>query len=725
MGIFEATTFVFDNKTTAILSHKVNQFDRSPMLVSLVVEHDLLDNDRLPFAYHYEESTASQPTPVLKIIAGPGVSIQPPLPSSRDRDVVLMIIRVQDPKVIPAIGAPIRSTEVLGSYIVNAPVSSIPGLQLSTVPPINFFKVDRLENGVAFKHYYSRSALVIRVPQSSNTYNDPPDAKARFAFEFNPDGELDSVDNPLLRIVKTRDVSVGISTNFQILGSGQPARDSAGYFKAWNVDHIGLVPAQGESLTPTNAWHEVTRFDRTPALAETLALAAFDVSVGFIPVVGDLVDVAEFIYALFTGRDRWGRKVTPTDMVILGIGALLPVVSGAGLRVLRRFGSNADAVWRVIRKMQRAGLNDEDIEVIQAAERAVKSGRRLSAADLERFREVLAKLDLEPPNLDDLLNVDKSGFVQSDLQELYRRYVQTHENAASPREWALRQTRGRARGILEGILGSDFVRRARRSGQQSTRPVFLDDVPMPSGFDRETAEAHIEVLLNQAPRLLERLGSLLDAVRSADALTQFVARTKIHPWQFRILKGNIAEILSRETQLSILREIVQNQPSSRLISGVKMRVADEAGNLAQAQLFSDNIAAFERGGNLYITGVFEVKSGYRGGQEATAQIFDWIEDVLTENSQLVIPRRSRRISVDGTEQIISRQKVYRYAPDGRGTGRVVFLTSAPRYLITAQGVSHLGMDSAMQVAARVERRELSVTSQQMDFLAAQIASRIQ
>src|SRR5207247_1180850 len=112
-------------------------------------------------------------------------------------------------------------------------------------------------------------------------------------------------------------------------------------------------------------------------------------------------------------------------------------------------------------------------------------------------------------------------------------------------------------------------------------------------------------------------------------------------------------------------------PGARLISGLRMRLMTEERTLARSVLFTDNIIAVQRGNNLHILGVFEVKAGYEGGQEATSQIFKWIEGRITDGSQIVIPRGAQIINADGVENIVKRELTFTYKPDRRGVAEVI------------------------------------------------------
>lgn len=148
------------------------------------------------------------------------------------------------------------------------------------------------------------------------------------------------------------------------------------------------------------------------------------------------------------------------------------------------------------------------------------------------------------------------------------------------------------------------------------------------------------------------------------------------------------------------------------------------GKLGRSVLFTDNIIAVERNGNLHLAAVFEVKASYEGGLDAQGQIFRWIEDRITPGSQIVLPRGTRVVSVDGAETMLTRERVFTYNPSAAGSGNVLGLTSAERHLIAGRGSSHLGVDSPEQVAASVTRHSLPFSSAEMDYLAGQFASSV-
>jgi len=69
--------------------------------------------------------------------------------------------------------------------------------------------------------------------------------------------------------------------------------------------------------------------------------------------------------------------------------------------------------------------------------------------------------------IDQLLNVDGTGFTHCELQEAYRVYTKGKTKPANPREWALGKTRNpEAIKLLKGFLGSDYIRRAKYNLRQ-------------------------------------------------------------------------------------------------------------------------------------------------------------------------------------------------------------------------------------------------------------------
>jgi len=739
MGIFTSREIEVSGKRAIQLSHQINEFDRTPRLITLIIQQELSGYTRFPAAFEYLEKPDTQRfwkiSSTIRIVVAPGVSVllqNFPDVYMEGEIPLLEIYRVQDPAVVPPMGTSIASYGLIGTNEINSPPYTIPP-DLVTAgtakEPENYFRIERRPGEVVISHPFSSTILTMDVKQFSRTPGSTADAKDRFCYQFDPQGVLGDVAKPLLKIVKTP--AVGLKFSGKSWLKLHPVvnvdlRQELAFWKVYEVDDINAVPTQGYDIVPESGWREITTFDRDPTPEEELALAAFDTLIGFIPVVGQIIDLSEFIYGLVTSKDRWGRKLDVGDKVVMGVGALLILlphaVSGAE-RLVKLFGRRAASTEALIEALRRASLTAEEADLIRAMEDAIRKGGRPTAEMLERFSTIMHRIQGEYPDLELFLNADRTGFIHPQLQEQYQNYLQKLKDPgkrANPREWAIRQTTGAPRQLLERLLGPDYARGTRRVA--SERFFNLKDIPRPLGYTDAKLDEHLKTALRKRSKLVERLNQFLEQRRSTNFITRFLARERVGSGHFRILKGNLGEIFSSAIQLQVLREYLIAEPGARLISGVRMRLMTEEGNLARSVLFTDNIIALQRGGDLHILGVFEVKAGYEGGQEATSQIFKWIEGHITDGSQLVIPQGAQIINADGIESVVKRELTFTYKPDQRGVAEVINLQTADRHIIAARGSSHLGIDSAEQVAAKVTRHTLEMSSAELDYLVARILS---
>ncbi len=740
MGTFEARHARVSGNPAAELTLRRTELDDRPVRIDLVrqVRVREFDRERLPFAWEFLEASDDRPYDVLRVVAGPGVAVS--LQGVPDTAVLgtlgargsgpepmVDVIRVQDPEVIPPLGAEIHLQNVLQSSEFNTPAgeagSLTRGISLMHGTPTNWFVVTTTATETVIRHVRTNQALVLSVPAFSTLFHHARDAYSRYAWEIDPEGVLGDARRPLVKIVKTPDATVGLSERIfldaivQSLEPGVEVDETPfiGWYKVWEAGFHD-IPPQGTPIEPDEGWRELTSIPRAEHAEEALAMAVVDASLSMIPYVGDAIDIAEFFYAVGTGRDRWGRRVEGFDYAILGLGALLPFAGAAtlryGPRLLRAFGRRAGAAVETVEALLR-GITPEDARLIRTVESAIAAGRPLSADQMAAFVRLLERLNggTRPP-LDELLNAGRTGFVHAELQTMFQRYARRNRRA-DPVRWALAQTSGRARAILVARLGPDYVQQTRIH----RRFIHLVNVARPHGWDAQRARRLIEELMQQRSRLLERLDGLLAQRRSTDVVARFLANVRPLAGHFRILKGNLAELLSMPLQRRILRQIadVPGGEDCRLLTGVRIRTAD-----GRSMLFSDNLVGRIRRGNLEIFAVNEVKAGYSGGAEATEQVFEWIEGRLDDGMELVLPRGSRIIAPDGAEEILTRELSFTYRPGTRDAGQVIGLASAPRFLITARGVSHLGVDSAMQIAPNVTRMELDYSASELDYLCAQI-----
>jgi hypothetical protein len=735
MTLFSASLTEFSGKRAVELRFSLNRFDR-PRRLLLVIDRELRGTVGVPFAYQFFDENATRSYPMVIVVAAPGVSVVednfpetyvavPGIPA-------VHLYRVQDPAVVPPLGADLSSFDLVTSSEVNAPLLSVdPRSFTAGAPnafPENYFKIDRLPYGVVIKHFASTQEFVITVP------NRPPsDSQARFAFWIDPQGIPGSVERPLLRIVKTPVVEVVTSdaifeTNLFRLSRSPLSMLRIG--QVFDVFDLDAVPAQGDDIIPRDDWLEIQRLQRVRPLIETLGMAAFDVAVGLTPYVGVFVAFAELAYGLEerwttgVGRDKWGRPLSTGDLWVMGVATLLPYLAGPlhrrAVGLVRSFGERAAEAERAISALREAGISPEEAKLIEEVALRIRSGQRISDQIAAQVAAIAARIRAAPGSLDSLLNGNASGFLRTDLQEAYQAYSQPllRRNATplKPREWALKQTTGAPRRILNSLLGENYVART-RGVYLPDRVVSIPEIPRPPSYPAELELQHRRLLADNQARLVERLTALDEAARSVDPIIRYDATRRVSSGLFSILKGNVGEIFSFGIQRSILQKIAAEVPEARIISGIRMRVG---GKLSPISEFSDNIIAVERGGNLYIYAVFEVKAGYKGGQEATEQIFDWIERKLTDGAQLVVPRGAHTIDASGVSASVAFERVFTYRPGSTQSGQVVYLASAERHLITAQGASLLGLNSAMQVAAKVTRHELEVSSEVIDHLCGRI-----
>ncbi|MCX7214627.1 MAG: hypothetical protein NTW53_18445 [Burkholderiales bacterium] len=120
----------------------------------------------------------------------------------------------------------------------------------------------------------------------------------------------------------------------QMIDAGRPAkehpdlqRDIAGalFFRLEKVACLSQIPAAGEpfevakDIAPGNfdAWR-----NGPPSLIAEFTKLGIDLGIGFVPVIGDAVDFAEFNHALATGEDRWGREVADWEVTLMGLSAI-------------------------------------------------------------------------------------------------------------------------------------------------------------------------------------------------------------------------------------------------------------------------------------------------------------------------------------------------------------------------------------------------------------------
>lgn len=774
-------------------------------LLGLSVQVKLIDTHteprRIPVAYEYlpmpdqpvklklgldRHWNVGRDYPVIKIVAGPEVGIildgfprgyyEPSLTLP-----LLEIIRVQDPELIPALASDFNTNYLLGEFDVYHPGApggfalfkdslDQSGHSRIFFPP-QYFSVTRLNNGVIIRHLHTLQDLVVTVPvHIGDPANPGSDSGARFAYQINPNGQMHITEAdvrrqrfPLVEIVKTSEVKVELArrpltmTGFKSASSPSASDVFYGVYEAPFKD----IPNQGEVFERRSSWKTVTL--DLPVRQEVVLsapMAIFDAAVRFLPVVGDLVDLAEFSKGWFEGRDLYGRKMSQSDTLMLGMGVFLPgalsvsVRAGAGARQLTKiYGRRQRKAADVFTRLKKAGLTEDDRKLFDEVAGIIIRGAKVPPAKTLRYVEVLNKIYGTRPSIDLLLNATGEGFLIADLQEAYRAYRKGTSNPLSPRDWAKAQTRGTSAVILRGLLGPGYRKAA--GAASSDRLLNSIEVPRPATYtDRAIAE-DLKVLSGDWKKLTERLDTRLPThptgLDAAGVLRAAVVNEQIPQGLLNILKGNMGEIFSAPIKQKVLASIAKEHPDAFLISGLRVDLLEDGKRVGDNLLFTDDvIARFKDNGDLQILGIFEVKAGSRGGAEATEQFFEWLEGRFTfgEGSRIVIPRGAAMTLPGKDPKPFGKALEFFYRPGGKPgkVKEVSGIMQAKQYMITASGASHLGTRSAQQTAPRTFRVELSrtapppaegqivvlpptvlpmegITAAEMDFLGTQILAR--
>jgi hypothetical protein len=150
-------------------------------------------------------------------------------------------------------------------------------------------------------------------------------------------------------------------------------------------------------------------------------LLAVDVVTGF-TVVGNVIDVVEFVYAWNTGKDRWGRPVTELDLWMMGIGMAIPVAGSAVFRGAADGGATLGRVWAPPPQNAGTAAADEAQAMLARARAAQSVAADLTAA-LPRIPTAPAPGVASGLTPVDLLDAAGDGFQHPVLQREYRRWV--------------------------------------------------------------------------------------------------------------------------------------------------------------------------------------------------------------------------------------------------------------------------------------------------------------
>jgi hypothetical protein len=720
------------------------------------------------FAYEYLPGIPARPYPILRLVAAPGVAIRSEGPSTQAlakrvrregaRGLLtarLEIFRVQEVSDIPSRGDPIRPIDYLGvpvdvlrrgpaAYQTVLPYRRLEGVDLM------HSSGDTLRITIPIESATARFAYEILPPEADRSWSivrvvkTPAVAVTLFSRAVNV--------NPLSRVTTPLDPQILV-------------------YEVPRVSDVPDVGKPWKNLGKALDKIPFVKYHLPQTAEEVIAFAVADLLISLVPVVGSLVAIAELAYGIVTGENKWGRPLTNLDLFILGVGAVLPFAAEgrAALGLSRAVGRPAQECATVLAGIRQ--LEEQNLERLVELTRTVQAGKSLPLEDAGELTKMVQSVAKAAPEevaagiatekiapaakegtaaekvgekavaaektapaaahaveavqeaaktgvaaskktlltIDDIITKDGKGIVEAneDLKQIaakYRDYVSRNPEAhLPPDEWISHVTTpGPLRSALEKVLGPDYAKGIRSAQDRFVR---LSAYPRPEGYDPAQDLRRLFASTSNRELLFDRLKDLVAELR--ELLPGFMNRGRL-----RILKGNIGEVLSKEAQQQALAEVRQVDKDAQLFSGITaQRVVDEVQGklvLGDPVLFSDNIIASVRGGNLQIHIIFEVKSGFIGGQEATSQIFKWIERFANEGLRLNIP---------GAGSFV-------YAPGSQDLGRLVGFARAERVIIAARGTERLGLRSAEQVAASVRRISLERSSTELDYLARRVIESI-
>jgi hypothetical protein len=276
------------------------------------------------------------------------------------------------------------------------------------------FEFAETNNGLIIEHPNSGQRLIIECSMfhwDETPRSERKDHEARFSWDIVPnDAGLIQ-----LRVMKTPLVRVTLHINFDMVQTNETQqqlrqRVTIPIFDVKDAD-FNVLPLQGNRL-PWSRGREATHMNVILPSSVSWLQAIADVTIGFIPGVGDAVDIAEFVYALNTDQDRWGHRVSALDKVLMGAGAVLSLV-GPSIASIRRLSDIATTtrrtagLWRrlqtmeqpfnrMLRGLQNANLTQGEREFVQQMSARIRRGARLTRAQVERAQAILRRLPACP-----------------------------------------------------------------------------------------------------------------------------------------------------------------------------------------------------------------------------------------------------------------------------------------------------------------------------------------
>jgi hypothetical protein len=462
-----------------------------------------------PFAWDLLPPVGARTYPIIRIVAAREVGIdkrvRPGLTKEgrllgivlgpRSPDV--LVFRPQDDHVVPQPGEPIEPHRILGEpYRVGPDRSKGDFHQLFAVT----VKPEPLK--VQIRNVFGAYAVVFGIDHRK------PYSPSAFAYELTvPEDEKDPL-GLALRIVHTRKVFI----------KGYVAEDLESSFdvKAGLVHEFSKVPPQGSSLAAFEYHLKPVRLDVIMSEASKgrrRAIFLFELLITLIPFVGAVYDISQFVYAVATGEDFWGRDVSGGDFLWMGLLSVVSIAPTASVvaKDLRAM-ANARGIPKILDGQTVSEVRRVcEAELLEAVGRIDAASAKQLTALLKKYAAGELKADGLLRGFDDVLGLayvraieaiglrrafapDFRSFRNAGLAEGFNAYAASQRKKfpwreADPVAWALKQTGGRYAAELARELGPrwrDILKRER--GRGPLREITPHDI---AHYDRLAGEVWI------------------------------------------------------------------------------------------------------------------------------------------------------------------------------------------------------------------------------------------
>jgi hypothetical protein len=471
-------------------------------------EQAVLDGETLEEFFSWEWVVpADGSLPKLLVAAAPGVRIGVPRSSP---DWTLEVIRVPYHSMIPAWGETIREDVLLTPYTIawqptllldqDRVIETVPGsgdtldLTTSRIPAL---LVQPTRTGVQLQYPVYEDGTGDAILKLDVAFTDPYSGDDRFAFDLS----YYTREEPLMTGFQTvAHVSVWVTRGMKVK-AWEHLLAGVGYYlddiaksSVWETGDLTRIPELGAPLR-YELWRDDMEFvpgweveDASPAdlgFTQLIGLESTEevpdwvydvldvaISLGlgsFCPIAGDILDAAEFFYALSYGVDKWGRPVTTEQLVLMGVCAALPFVPtgfvrGAGTLITAGL-SGASVSSLLLKYVRKVPVDEKEVDDIleyaadwhRVEDLATRQTIRATVKDaLELVAEELGTtVRGKYLKLSDLMDPHGKGFSCQALEDSFQRW--SNRTGITDRARFAQETSGRSRVVFEALLGNTYV----------------------------------------------------------------------------------------------------------------------------------------------------------------------------------------------------------------------------------------------------------------------------